>query len=110
MNNFKEFVDVDTPTPADKWLSLSEEERIKRVVGMMEKYGYLDQICVLAAHANGNVLVNLINDMSAGERGSQLLNVEEMLKRSLDNGISVWLEPRSDKSKLRNLRGVQVKA
>ena len=39
MNNFKEFVDVDTPTPADKWLSLSEEERIKRVVGMMEKPG-----------------------------------------------------------------------
>jgi len=110
MNHFREFVDVETPTPTDEWISISEEERISLVAGKLEEYGCLNNISVLSATENGNVIMNLISDMSAGERGTLLLDVEEMLKRSLDNGISVWLEPRTDKSKLRNLRGVQVKA
>ena len=28
---------------------------------------------------------------------------------SIDNGITVWLEPVGDKSKLRNLRGIEIK-
>ena len=36
-----------------------------------------------------------------------VLELEEKLKSALDKGISVWLEPVGDKSKLRNLRGIK---
>ena len=36
-----------------------------------------------------------------------LLELEEKLKSVLDKGISLWLEPVGDKSKLRNLRGIK---
>ena len=39
-----------------------------------------------------------------------LLDFEEELKKSIDQGITIWLEPVGDKSKLRNLRGITIKA
>ena len=38
-----------------------------------------------------------------------LLELEEKLKKELDEGITIWLEPVGDKSKLRNLRGINIK-
>ena len=37
-----------------------------------------------------------------------LLELEEKLKNELDEGITIWLEPVGDKSKLRNLRGINI--
>ena len=31
------------------------------------------------------------------------------MKESVDNAITIWLEPVGDKSKLRNLRGIKIK-
>ena len=38
-----------------------------------------------------------------------MLDFEESLKKNIDRGITIWLEPVGDKSKLRNLRGVEIK-
>jgi hypothetical protein len=42
-------------------------------------------------------------------RGLLLLDLEKKLKDNIDNGLTVWLEPVGDKSKLRNLRGIKIK-
>ena len=42
-------------------------------------------------------------------RGMILLDLEEKLKKNIDIGLTVWLEPVGDKSKLRNLRGIKIK-
>jgi len=47
--------------------------------------------------------------ISASIRGTMLLDLEQVLKNSIDKGITVWLVPVGDKSKLRNLRGIQIK-
>jgi hypothetical protein len=38
-----------------------------------------------------------------------LLDLENEIKKDIDHGITVWLEPVGDKSKLRNLRGIKIK-
>ena len=38
-----------------------------------------------------------------------LLDLESLIKDNIDDGISIWLEPVGDKSKLRNLRGINFK-
>ena len=35
--------------------------------------------------------------------------LEEKLKKEIDEGLTIWLEPVGDKSKLRNLRGIVIK-
>ena len=45
----------------------------------------------------------------ANERGLLLLDLEEKLKIEIDKGITVWCEPVGDKSKLRKLRGIEIK-
>ena len=43
------------------------------------------------------------------ERGILLLEVEKILKEKIDEALMIWLEPVGDKSKLRNLRGIEIK-
>ena len=46
--------------------------------------------------------------MDASERGTLLLNLEAILKKEIDDGISIWHIPLGDKNSLRNLRGIEV--
>ena len=48
--------------------------------------------------------------IKASERGILLLDLEQLLKNKIDQGITIWLEPVGDKSKLRNLRGIKIKS
>ena len=54
-------------------------------------------------------LFKVLESIASNKRGLLLLELEEQLKRKVDNGITVWLEPVGDKSKLRNLRGITFK-
>ena len=62
---------------------------------------------VVEAPDNGQIILKIERALLAKERGILLLELEEKLKSALDKGISVWLEPVGDKSKLRNLRGIK---
>jgi hypothetical protein len=46
--------------------------------------------------------------MNSNERGIFFLELEEWLKKMLDNGITIWHKPIGDKNSLRNLRGIKV--
>ena len=61
------------------------------------------------AAENGQITLLIERTISAGVRGLMLLDLEQALKDSIDKGITVWLVPVGDKSKLRNLRGIQIK-
>jgi hypothetical protein len=56
------------------------------------------------------VTLRIEENIPANERGLFLITLEEKLKKLVDIGLTIWLEPVGDKSKLRNLRGVQIKA
>ena len=63
---------------------------------------------VIEAPDNGQIVLKIENTIPANVRGIMLLELEEKLKSVLDKGISLWLEPVGDKSKLRKLRGIQI--
>ena len=67
-----------------------------------------DKIEIKSALTNGQVSVEINEMMDASERGTFLLNLEEILKKEIDNGISIWHIPLGDKNSLRNLRGIEV--
>ena len=99
----------DSPTVGEKWKKKSDKERIFEINEFM-KLNKINTIYeVFNALEDGQVILKTQKSIPAKDRGIHLLEVEEKLKKSIDKGITVWLEPVGDKSKLRNLRGITFK-
>lgn len=103
---------TDTPSPSPAWQQLSNTERRARVMGALQGGSAVlnSVVVIVAAEADGQIIVNLTEPLSASKRGQLLLDLEEFLKKEIDPGLTVWLEPLGDRNTLRNLRGIEVKA
>jgi len=103
---------LDTPTPGDAWRQLSDVDRLALVKNNVDtKMPSLSSIIVIVeAKQDGQIIVKLLEPLTADKRGTLLLDLEEFLKGSLDPGLVVWLESLGDRSSLRNLRGIEVKS
>ena len=100
----------DTYLPSEQWLSRPNQERIDEVQKTLnEDPLYSGFICV-EAQDNGHVILRIERTIPSSVRGLLLLELESKLKSSIDEGLTIWLEPVGDKSKLRQLRGVTIKA
>lgn len=106
------YANAETLTPGAAWRQLSNEERVALVEKVVaNQFGPANKILELVeVKADGQVIVNLLKPVPADKRGTLLLDFEDSLKNSIDLGLVVWLEPLGDRSSLRNLRGIEVKA
>ena len=90
------------------WMSFSEKERISIIKSVIKDFPENDKLEIRNALSNGQVSVEINLAMDANERRTLLLNLEAILKKEIDNGISIWHIPLGDKNSLRNLRGIEV--
>lgn len=112
MGNNLNYATAVTPTPGHAWRQLSDDKRIALVNDTVSaRMAPLSRMLVIEeAKPDGQVIVNLLEPVPADKRGTLLLDLEEILKQAIDPGLAVWLEPLGDRSSLRNLRGIEVKA
>ncbi len=106
--NMKQIAEADTPAPSESWVNESQKDRLERIKKASEFY--IKVISVVEARDNGHVIVQLLKELNPGDRGTLLMDYEFYLKDKIDNAITIWLEPLGDKSSLRKLRGIEVKA
>lgn len=110
-NEMLKYADTDTPLPSSEWQRLSDSERRSRVEGVLRDNPVFNSAVVMVeANKDGGIIVQLAEPMPASRRGTMLLDLEEFLKKAIDGGLVVWLEPLGDRNSLRNLRGVEVKS
>ena len=98
-----------TPKVSKVWLNQNQERRINSILMIIEKNQEFNCIKVLECHDNGNVDIDLDPSIRVGKRGLYILNFEELIKKEIDLGLTVWCKPLGDKNSLRNLRGIQIK-
>ena len=104
------YASIPTPKVSPDWKNLSIPERKKQITDFLEKfYGENANITVHKVPENGQVVLVMLEGLPANKRGTYLLNLEKLLKKNVDEGLTVWLEPVGDKSSLRKLRGVEIK-
>lgn len=111
MSNNTFYANTDTPKPGSVWLSYADGERLALVsnrLGQNPQFATL--LAVVEAKSDGQVIVKFLAPVAADKRGGILLDFEEYLKNSIDQGLAVWLEPLGDRSSLRNLRGIEVRS
>jgi hypothetical protein len=112
MNNYinKKSSYEDSPETKEGWKHLSDEERVNQVFSVIKKNKKYENFEVLKAEKNGYIILKIEQSIQASERGIILLDLEELLKNTIDQGLTIWLEPVGDKSILRNLRGIEIKS
>ena len=107
--NILSFNDAETPSIDDSWKKMSDFERMNLVENVIRVNNLGQVFSISRITEKGEVYINLLENLSAGQRGSKLLDFEMLLKDNLDNGIVLWCEPLGDKNSLRKLRGIQIK-
>lgn len=106
------YASVATPVPDETWARLSDGERLSQVQNALRSGmpDIINMVSILSCRTDGQVIVQLLNPVPVAQRGTLLLDVEEFLKKSIDPGLAIWLEPLGDRNSLRNLRGIEVKS
>ncbi len=100
----------DSPKPSKNWINYTEIKRIDLIHQILVQDFRYERFEIISAEENGYVILKIEESIDAKNRGILLLELEEMLKKTIDQGITVWLQPVGDKSKLRNLRGIEIKS
>ena len=85
-----------------------EIQRINKIIDQLNS-DFKELLLVVAAKKDGQVVVRMLNPLTASKRGTLLLDFEECIKKNVDQGLTVWGEALGDKNSLRNLRGIEVK-
>jgi len=106
----KNFADSETLVATKSWSGFSKEHRLVLLKEALSLDDRFSGISISRALADGSVYVNLEITLAPNKRGTVLLDFEEMLKERVDIGLTVWCEPLGDKSTLRNLRGIEIRA
>lgn len=95
---------------SEQWKGLTGEERLRLVEGAINRDETFSRLLsVVDLKDDGQVILRFLEPVGADRRGTVLLDMEDYLKREVDIGLTVWLEPLNDKSALRKLRGIEVK-
>tara|TARA_Y100000766_G_C18685476_1_gene496845 strand:- start:303 stop:617 length:315 start_codon:yes stop_codon:yes gene_type:complete len=98
---------VETYIPTKNWLEMDLSLRKKIISTTIGSYSLGTDFDVVSVPDNGQIVLKTSENIAPNVRGLLLLNLEKKLKEDIDIGLTVWLEPVEDKSKLRQLRGVQ---
>lgn len=106
---FTNYSTIETPVPGKEWISSNQIERMVLVRNAWKNIEKYSNLAVIDCRSNGEVFVEMMEPMSSNQRGTLLLDAEQVLKKQVDDAITIWLEPLGDKSTLRNLRGIKVK-
>lgn len=107
--NYKEHLNLDTPTPSAQWRKYTQQEKQRIVQEVIDACKVQDIIQIENCEDTGYVFISFTQPVAANERGGLLLDLEAELKKNIDLGLTVWHSPQGDKSSLRRLRGVKVK-
>lgn len=105
----KKFATAETPIPGNDWLNSSEDERKNLIKSKLKETKEFEDFEVIEAKNNGNVTLRIERNIPPNIRGPLLLDLESSLKNAIEKSITIWLEPVGDKSKLRKLRGIEIK-
>jgi hypothetical protein len=105
----KNYANTNSLIVGDNWKKHKEEFRIEMINDYLKNNTLYKDLQVVKALDDGQVILKVNNSILANKRADMLLDLEELLKIAFDAGINLWCEVVSDKSKLRQLRGVKIK-
>lgn len=109
INNIR-YSDILTPSPGPEWQELTNNQRLNFVQNVLIQSTSSTVLLATSAKADGQIILKFLEPIGVEKRGTLLLDLEELFKKEIDPGLTVWLESLGDRNSLRNLRGIEVKS
>lgn len=103
------FYDKPTPLVSIDWKKKTDTQRIDIISLLLKQNNNFQIFQIIKTFDDGKIILKINKNLSANDRGDLLMDLEEFLKKNVDNAVTVWCEPIEDKNKLRLLRGIKVK-
>lgn len=98
---------TESTKSSPSWIQLTKLEKLDAIESALKTRVEFSELLFQSLSDNGRDLyVGSRRPLATNERGGLLLDLEQFLIDSVDPGLRVWFEVTSDKSKLRQLRGV----
>lgn len=107
MTNIQFYPEQDTPKVSDQWKSLTKEQQLQLLEQHLKNISYI-KTTIIEIKESGEVTIALDEGLKAFERGTKLLDLEESIKREVDEGLYIMVQPMGDKNALRKLRGINI--
>ena len=99
----------NSPTPLpNNWKRITDEEK-KIIINNYLSQKKIYELQLQEFNDQAQIVFKIIKNIPSRMRGMVLLDIEEYLKKNIDEAITVWCSAQQDKSKLRKLRGVELK-
>lgn len=103
-------INDDTPIAGPVWRAMDDSSRRSEVGRVMKKCGINGELETVLCNDDGMLFFVQSEPVAVEERANFLLDFEDILKKEIDPGLTVWIEPQPDKNPLRKLRGVTVRS
>ena len=104
------YSNIPTPFPSLEWPRLTNNQRLNFVQNVLIQSTSSTVLLATSAKADGQIILKFLEPVGVEKRGTLLLDMEELFKKEIDPGLTVWLESLGDRNSLRNLRGIEVKS
>lgn len=103
-------INDDTPNAGYAWRSMDSTSRHSIVAHVMKKCRVDGQLEIVHCNDDGTLYFSQSESVAVEQRADFLLDFEDVLKKDIDSGLTVWIEPQIDKNPLRKLRGITVRS
>ena len=97
-----------TPQISNKWINLKSTERIDKINKVLKYQEITKNFKVSKVPDNGQIEIRIEKSIPSNIIGIMLIDLETLIKKEIDEGLTLWCEPVGDKNKLRILRGVKI--
>ena len=94
-----------TPIVSQNWMSMGLKQQMEICQALLDQHNC--DMDVINTKPRAEVIVKFRKSLNAAERGTALLDAENILK-SCDSAITIYLEAKDDKNPLRKFRGVVI--
>jgi len=100
----------ETPLATDEWKKMPQKERVSLLMVAFNSFEerFRNNLDLIFAHENGEIIFRFKNEPAPAERGEILLNLEFVLKEKVFDFLYISIEPLGDKNSLRRLRGIDI--
>ena len=91
-------------------MELGASDRLIEIQLILSKSNCSGYLEVESCSNDGEIYFSQVIPIETSQRVELLLSLEELLQEKIDQSLTVWIKPQSDKNSLRRLRGVELKS
>ena len=101
------FTHKQSPSPKN-WKLMTDNQKTESINRCLKEKKVIN-LSLESFSDDGQIVFKIIENIAVNKRGLFLIEFESFLKNEIDKSLTIWCSAQGDKSKLRNLRGVEIK-